>query len=450
MAPRKKALSAGAKRVRRRPATAVAKYQTKRGVSAAVSSEKTSLPQAGFDRRTRPRNAYMLFRLHLSASAKVSNAEASKRWAALPKMEKQAWMRKQAEEQQIFWENTKGEKWREHLRGYQRKLLSALEKDSEDGKRRSQEPEQNGAASATSDRPTSEALKLDDFVVENTGVPEAVLGEGSYGTVYRGTHVPTGVTCALKIFRSSDRADVAHERDMYEAMSQAGVTAVPILLAAGPDNPMPFFAMSWGGTSAAQLVRSRPTDRRLHHAIAKQTWRGLIQLHAIGIVHGDFKAGNVVVRAEDVKIMIVDFGFAEFFARVPFTPRHHIYGSEGYRAPEVTFLGRAIDTTSAHLVRPPIDVFAWGCLVGQFVRGSPLFPCDVVEPWRKALRRWTESAGLRQGSVQRWVCRNDFASLWSASLSAKERENFGTSDLAPVLLKALDPCPTTRLRLAGP
>ncbi len=76
------------------------------------------------------------------------------------------------------------------------------------------------SAEAGTDRPQDQApqcsvavqssKQVGDFRV-GSATHHGVEGSGAYGVVYNGVHVKTGVAYAVKVFRYSDRQEVAHE-----------------------------------------------------------------------------------------------------------------------------------------------------------------------------------------------------------------------------------------------
>jgi serine/threonine protein kinase len=146
--------------------------------------------------------------------------------------------------------------------------------------------------------------------------------------------------------------------------------------------------------------------------------------------------------------MIVDFGFAEPYPAPNWQPRQTIYGSEGYLTPEVAFEGSA-RTNWRDQVTPALDVFAWGCLLGELFRGGRVFAPTENESWRSSLRSWSCSAELRARSVARWTARNlELSQRWCESMSSMACTASEAPDVcnaSKALLLALQPQPQSRL-----
>ena len=93
--------------------------------------------------------------------------------------------------------------------------------------------------------------------------------------------------------------------------SCAGMTAFPDMLDSGLSAPIPYLVLSWcGDDSANRVLKAVPLDVEACNAIARQSLCALKCLHGVGVIHGDFKPSNVVIRKEDRHGSLVDFGLS--------------------------------------------------------------------------------------------------------------------------------------------
>ncbi|CAL6324637.1 unnamed protein product [Bathycoccus prasinos] len=99
---------------------------------------------------------------------------------------------------------------------------------------------------------------------------------------------------------------------------------------------------------------------------AYQMARGLAAIHKIGVCHRDIKPQNLLVDTQTHALKICDFGSAKTLT--PGEPNISYICSRYYRAPELMF--GSTDYSTA------IDVWSVGCVVAELLLGAPLFPGD--------------------------------------------------------------------------
>ena len=148
----------------------------------------------------------------------------------------------------------------------------------------------------------------------------------------------------------------------------------------------------------------RGTRLRVEDAlpIAVQMAAGLGAAHAAGIVHRDFKPGNVhlVPRAPGVRVVITDFGLAfrsnhELTMSVSVTGTGEVLGTPAYMSPE---------QVEGKELTPASDVYSLGLVLYQMVTGTR--PFEGATPLLAAVRRLNEDPtpphSLVPGLDRRW------------------------------------------------
>jgi eukaryotic-like serine/threonine-protein kinase len=195
------------------------------------------------------------------------------------------------------------------------------------------------------------------------------LGEGSAGRVVLAVHVATDTPVAIKYLSERMLADAEFvTRFRGEARLLAGIYDPNLVRFheyvesigknAAPGDPPRGAAIVMelvDGVSLARLIKQEgPTGPEAALAILKGSLLGLAAAHSAGVVHRDYKPGNILIRGDGVS-KLADFGIAvRAGENVPAA------GSPAYMPPE-QWAGR--------LVTPASDVYAatavfFECLTG--------------------------------------------------------------------------------------
>ncbi len=198
------------------------------------------------------------------------------------------------------------------------------------------------------------------------------LGKGGMGEVFLAYDRSTHQMVALKILREDSRMpgdDEALRQELIHARA-VGHPNVCRVHDLAPSNWGPILVMEHiEGQTLHTHIRRRKAQGGYtadeFRKIASETCQGLAAIHEQGLVHGDFKPGNVMVT--DDKAMILDFGFAQERARLsarrPGAPPDG--GTPNYMSPERLRSGGA---------SPEDDLYALGLTLWE------MWTCKVPEP----------------------------------------------------------------------
>ncbi|PIK60420.1 putative stress-activated protein kinase JNK [Apostichopus japonicus] len=136
-----------------------------------------------------------------------------------------------------------------------------------------------------------------------------------------------------------------------------------------------YLVMELMDASLCQVVLMDLDHERLSYLLY-QMLCGIRHLHSAGIIHRDLKPSNIVVRS-DCSLKILDFGLART-AGVNFMMTPYVV-TRYYRAPEV-ILGMGY--------KENVDIWSIGCIFGELIRGSVLFPGgDHIDQWNKIVEQ---------------------------------------------------------------
>jgi eukaryotic-like serine/threonine-protein kinase len=199
---------------------------------------------------------------------------------------------------------------------------------------------------------------------------QALIGEGSFGRVYRGTDRRLARPVAVKVIKpwwSEDPEWVRsfeREAQLLARVSDPGI--VQIFDVGRADEGLFYVAELVEGESLDARLRRGQLTQRQASDIAEQLCRALATAHRQGVVHRDIKPANVLISAHGA-VKVGDFGVARladgssdgFGATIVGTPR--------YMAPEQA-RGRA--------VTPATDVYSVGVVLYEMIAGRPPFAGD--------------------------------------------------------------------------
>ena len=214
---------------------------------------------------------------------------------------------------------------------------------------------------------------------------ETLLGAGGMGEVYRARDTKLQRAVAIKVLPDSF-ADDADRRSRFEeeARALAALNHPHIGAIYGVEESADVVAL------VLELVDGLTLDERLAAGpiafdevlrIARQLADGLEAAHDRGIVHRDFKPGNIKITP-DGNVKILDFGLAKIdgsqigVATVgsPSASRHAtqvglVVGTAGYMSPEQA-RGLAVDKRT--------DIWAFGCVLFRMCAQQPPFTGTTV------------------------------------------------------------------------
>ncbi len=136
------------------------------------------------------------------------------------------------------------------------------------------------------------------------------IGEGAFSTVYRARDIRLDREVALKHLLPGQHVDLAvvlHEARVGATLVHPNVCTIHDVLES-PGSSLIVMEMLSGG-SLAHRMRGGPIGSRRSRRVIRAIAQALRALHAVGVVHGDLKPGNVMFAADGTP-KLVDFGVA--------------------------------------------------------------------------------------------------------------------------------------------
>ncbi|WP_222871617.1 serine/threonine protein kinase [Nonomuraea sp. PA05] len=197
------------------------------------------------------------------------------------------------------------------------------------------------------------------------------LGVGGQGVVYLG-ELPDGTRVAIKMLGDGlddPEARVRFRQEIeYARRVKAFCTAQ--VLASGEFGDTPYVVSEYvDGPALADVILERGPLRGAElRRLAIGTLTALAAIHQAGVVHRDFKPGNVLLSRDGPRV--IDFGISRAAEEGEVTGQH-IVGTPPYMAPEQFEGGR---------VGPAADLFAWGATMVAAGTGRPPFGTGELPP----------------------------------------------------------------------
>jgi serine/threonine-protein kinase len=195
---------------------------------------------------------------------------------------------------------------------------------------------------------------------------QAVVGEGSFGRVYRARDRRLDRVVAVKVIKPWWAEDPAWARAFErEARLLARVSdpAIVQIFDVGQSRAgLYYVAELIDGESLAERLERGPLPSAEARQLAEQLCRALGRAHAERVVHRDVKPANVLISS-DGRVKLGDFGVARL-AEGSTGGTAGVVGTPRYMAPEQA---RGNKTT------PATDVYSAGVVLYEMLSGAPPF-----------------------------------------------------------------------------
>ncbi|MDP9375599.1 MAG: serine/threonine protein kinase, partial [Chloroflexota bacterium] len=200
---------------------------------------------------------------------------------------------------------------------------------------------------------------------------ERLLGRGGFAQVFQATHLLLQRPVAVKLLRP-DLASQEDERSFLEDFAREARTVAALnhdhILSVtdyGEVEGTAYLVMPLvtGGTIHDRIRREGRLSLQQAGAYLRQVAAALDYAHGRQppLVHRDIKPQNMLLRAEDDRLLLADFGIAKVLGTASTHSSTRVMGTLVYMAPE-QFHGQVL---------PATDIYALGCTLFEMLTGEP-------------------------------------------------------------------------------
>lgn len=192
-----------------------------------------------------------------------------------------------------------------------------------------------------------------------------IIGEGAFGTVYKGYHKTLGIDVAIKIVDKYKVPNLAIKLALKEARLFARLDHPNLLRIYDAQELEKVFYLILEYMDGGSLESHNSISSKQINEIAIQLLSGLQALHDAGILHRDIKPANCLMRKGDNRVKLADLGIAAEI-EIDKTALQQFTGTLSYMSPEI-------------LEEPPeysieSDLYALGMTLARILLNKEHFP----------------------------------------------------------------------------
>mmetsp|Transcript_13329 Transcript_13329/g.29143 ORF Transcript_13329/g.29143 Transcript_13329/m.29143 type:complete len:319 (+) Transcript_13329:84-1040(+) len=208
--------------------------------------------------------------------------------------------------------------------------------------------------------------------VEKAGVGSDVLGEGTYGKVYKARRKSTGEIVAMKESKDSSEEGVPstaiREVALLKELSHPNVVRLLDVLCSTTKLVLVFEFLEHDLKKYMRSVGAM-LEPRVVQSLTFQLLDGIQFCHSNRILHRDLKPQNLLINRTDrgLVLKLADFGLARAY-HLPVPKYTHEVVTVWYRPLEI-LLGCTHYSV-------PVDMWSAGCIIGEMASSAPLFAGD--------------------------------------------------------------------------
>ncbi|XP_074275061.1 cyclin-dependent kinase D-1-like [Silene latifolia] len=218
------------------------------------------------------------------------------------------------------------------------------------------------------EQPSTMASELDTLptkTVADRYLKREVLGEGTYGIVYKAIDIQTNQTVAIKKIRLGKQKEGVNFTALREIklLKELKDPNVIELIDAFPHKENLHLVFEYMESDLEAVIRDRnivlsPADTKSY---LQMTLKALAFCHKKWVLHRDMKPNNLLLAA-DGQLKLGDFGLARIFGSPDRRFTHQVF-ARWYRAPELLFGSKQYG--------PAVDIWGAACVFAELLLRRP-------------------------------------------------------------------------------
>ncbi|MEZ0579855.1 protein kinase [Nocardioides sp. MH1] len=260
----------------------------------------------------------------------------------------------------------------------------------------------------------------------------AVIGRGSFGSVFSARQIALDRTVAIKVFRlaADDAGFDSFSRECRAIGQLDGCAEIVTVYSTGvaPDGS-PYLVMEFapGGSLDARLRRDGPWSEGPARGLLRRIALALDSAHTAGVLHRDVKPGNILLSRQD-EPLLADFGIARLVDGSRSTVQG-LAGTIAYTSPELL---QGDDAWAGS------DVYSLGVTVYAALAGQPPFS-SAGSSISKII---TDILSGPSPDVDALGVSPEFASVLRKTLARDRAERYQSAAEVVAALDAMAPAPS--------
>jgi protein kinase len=201
-----------------------------------------------------------------------------------------------------------------------------------------------------------------------------VVGDGTYGTVWKGLNLETREIVAVKKLKKKiktwqETTELKELKALQKLKSHQNVIKLKEIIR--ETNSDVFFIFEWADTNLYEFIcNSKKRGEFIpEHQIKEIIYgvtSGLIYIHSNGFFHRDLKPENILLSSNGANVKIADFGLAREVPNYNDSSLTDYVCTRWYRPPECVLKSNSYSS--------PMDLWALGCVMAELYTLNPIFP----------------------------------------------------------------------------
>lgn len=195
-----------------------------------------------------------------------------------------------------------------------------------------------------------------------------LIGEGTYGVVYKAKDTDTGEIYALKKIRleSEDEgipSTAIREIALLKELQHPNIVRLVNVLHTDKKLTLVFEYLDQDLKKLLDTCGPGGLDESSIKSFLYQLLNGIAKCHQHKVLHRDLKPQNLLINREGI-LKLADFGLARAFG-IPVKNFTHEVVTLWYRAPDILMGSKNYSTS--------VDIWSVGCIFAEIVNRRPLF-----------------------------------------------------------------------------